>query len=155
MWSKRQLGFTMIEMIIAIVVIGVGIAGVMLAFQTVSKNNADPVVRKQALAVAEEILEEILLKPYSDPAGAAYAAPSGCTRSTFNDIGDYHGYASSGDICTIDGVAMASLHGYSLSISVVTTTLDGIAAAKKITVTVTRGAADTLTLIGWRTDYAS
>ncbi len=145
----------MIEMIIAIVIIGVGIAGVMSAFDTVSKNNADPVVRKQLLAIAEELMEEIQLKPYSDPQSDAYAAPSGSARVAFDDIGDYHGYATSGSITNIDGVAIASLSGFSVSISVQPATVQGVSAARKITVTVSRGSTESLTVVGWRVDYAS
>jgi MSHA pilin protein MshD len=159
MWNERaklpSRGFTMIEMIIAIVIIGVGIAGVMTAFQTVSRNNADPLVRKQLLAIAEEIMEEIQLKPYSDPQSDAYAAPSGNARVAFDDIGDYHGYATSGAIYNIDGTAIASLSGFSMSITVQAATLQGVTAARKITVTVSRGTSDSLTVVGWRVDYAS
>jgi hypothetical protein len=42
----------------------------------------------------------------------------------------------------------------SVSVRVQAATLSGIAAARRIAVTVTRGNTS-LTLVGWRTDYAS
>lgn len=142
---------TLVEAIIAIVVLGVGLTGVLLAFQTATRGSADPVVHKQMLAIAQEMLEEIQLKPY---AAAANAAPAGCARDTFNDIGDYHGYATSGSVCTVDGTTVAALAGYSVSVSVTAGTLAGVAAARRIVVTVSHGGQST-TLTGWRTDHAS
>ncbi len=153
MWSERgpAHGFTLVEMIVAIVIISVGVAGVLSAFNTGAAASADPVVRKQLLSIAEEMMEEILLKPYDV---AANTAPSGCERSAFNDTLDYNGYATTGQICNLDGVAVASLTGYSVSVAVVAGTLQGVSDARQITVTASRGR-ESIVLVGWRTDYAN
>jgi len=147
----QQRGFTLIEMVLAIVVLGVGLAGVLIAFSTVTRGSADPVVAQQMLAIAEEMMEEIQLKPYL---AAPNAAPAACARNTWNDVLDYNGYATSGQICTIDGTAIPSLAGYSVQVTVVAATLAGVGAARRIDVTVTRGTSS-FTLTGWRTDFAS
>lgn len=152
-WSaeRRQRGMTLIELVIAMVVIAVGLAGVLLAFSTVGAGSADPVVERQLQAVAEEMLEEISLKPF---AAASNTPPATCARNTFNDVADYNGYSSSGQICTIDGTPIPALAGYSVQVSVVSGTLAGVASALKISVTVSRGSLS-LTLVGWRTGYAT
>ena len=148
---RAQTGFTLMEMILAIVVIGVGLAGVMLAFAGAVRGSADPVVQLQLLSVAEELLEEIQLKPF---AAAANAAPAtACARDTFNDIGDYAAFAADTPVCTIDGTAVAELSGITFRVSVQAAALSGVTNARRITVTVRRGA-DVVSLVGWRTDYA-
>jgi MSHA pilin protein MshD len=148
---NKQRGFTLIEMVLAIVVLGVGLAGVLLAFSTVTRGSADPVVAQQMLAITEEMMEEIQLKPYAVAPNAASAA---CARNTWNDVLDYNGYATSGQVCTIDGTAIPSLAGYSVQVTVVAATLAGVVAARRINVTVTRST-NSFTLTGWRTDFAS
>jgi MSHA pilin protein MshD len=147
--SPRR-GFTLPEALLAIVVVGVGLAGLLVVFSTISRGSANPVLRQQMAAVAQELMEEIQLKPY---AAAANTAPAGCARDTYNDIADYNGYGSTG-ICTVDGVAIAALAGFNVSASVAAGTLGGVAAARAITVTVSH-AGESLQLVGWRTDYAS
>lgn len=154
MWTDarrpRPRGFTLPEVIIAIVVLGVGLAGVLLALRTVARGSGDPVMHRQMQAIAQELMEEIQLKPYTP---AANTAPAACARDTYNDVSDYHGYSCSG-MRTVDGTVIPALSGFSVSISVASGTLGGVAAAKRIVITVSNGG-ETLQLVGWRTDYAS
>ena len=45
-------GFTLIEAIVAIVVVGVALSGLLLAVSPASRGSADPVVQRQMLAIA-------------------------------------------------------------------------------------------------------
>lgn len=65
--AAEQRGMTLIELIVFIVVVSVGLAGVLTVFSVTVRNSADPLVVKQALAVADSMLEEILLKDFCDP----------------------------------------------------------------------------------------
>ena len=77
----RQRGLSIIELIIFIVVMGIAAAGIMQVFNLSTKASADPVRRKQALLLAEAMLEEIELArfTYCDPtdANAATATSAG------------------------------------------------------------------------------
>lgn len=150
MFSKRSDGFTLIEMVIAIVIIGVGLAGVLTAFTTTVRSSADTLIYKQMLAVAEGMLEEILLKPYAVGTGAI----TNCDRSQADDIFDYGGYTNQ-PVCDIDGTAVAGLADYRVTVTQEAANIgDPIAPSTKISVTVRHGV-DSLTLVGWRTNYGS
>ena len=145
----RARGMTLIELVLAIVIISVGLSGVLAAFQYAVKGSADPVIRKQMLAIAEEMMEEITLKPI---APAANVAPGTCARNTYNDIADYNGYATL-NVCDIDGTALPSLAGYGVSVAVSDATLNASVPAKKIVVAVSHGA-ENLSLVSYRTGWA-
>ncbi len=78
---RNSSGFTLIEMIITIVVISVGLAGILLTFQTVVKSSADPLVTKQIISIAEAQMEGVMLKEFADIASdaACTTCPSGYT----------------------------------------------------------------------------
>ena len=155
MSSKRQAGMTLIELIIAIVIISVGLAGVLTVFTITVRSSADPMINKQMSAIAEGMMEEILLKPF---VAAANAAPAnGCARDTFNDIQDYNSYATA-NVCDIDGQALAALAGYAVRVTVAqpaASPFPDVPAAdvRLITVNIMHGA-DVYWLTGWRTNYA-
>lgn len=175
--SHRQRGLTLIELIVFIVIVGVALAGILTVFNVTTKSGADPMIRKQMLAIAEALLEEVQLQPFTwcdpdDPKAATAPdtttpPPVGCTTleaigpeagetrgsatTPFDNVNDYNGLA--GITTSITGGAMPS--GYSAAISVAQNALNGIAAADslRITVTVTRGA-DSLALEGYRTRHS-
>lgn len=149
MFNRRHYGFTLIEMVIAIVIVSVGLAGVLMAFNTTVKSSADPLIHKQMLAVAEEMMEEILLKPYAPGPGSI----TGCNRASADDVSDYATYTSP-QVCDIDGAPVVGLESYSVSAVVDPLPTLGGLPSKKVTVTVTYGS-ESLKLVGWRTDYAS
>lgn len=149
---RAQRGFTLVEMIVAIVVVGVGLAGLMLALSVTVRGSADPVVRLQMVAIAEELLEEAQLKPFQ---AQPHAAAGACARDTFNDVGDYQ-LAAGTPVCTLDGTAIPELAGYSVEMKVEAAALGAVPAAdaRRITVTVRRDGAEPFTLVAWRTNYA-
>lgn len=148
MSTRACAGLTLVELLVFIVVVGIGLAGVLVAINSSTARSADPMIRKQGLAAAESLLEEILQQPftYCDPrdASAATATASAvganaCSQASyvmdnpanwgaapksrygpefFNNVGDYNGFGMAGNIEDLLQQASARLAGYSASMSV-------------------------------------
>ena len=162
-----QRGLTLIELIVFIVVVLVGLAGVLTVFDNTVRGSADPVVRKQALALAEAMLEEVLAKDYqNDAAGNNTATPAlGCTpttapscrlniaadRANYNDVDDFNTWSQAGNVQAI-GAPPAALAGYTVTVAVGAPVAVSGVTLKTVTVTATRGA-ETVTLQGWRGNF--
>ena len=67
--TRRQRGFTLIEALMFIVIIGIALVGILQVINFTTSNSADPLRRKQALMIAESLMEEIQLAKftYCDP----------------------------------------------------------------------------------------
>ena len=137
-------GFSLIELVFFIVVVSVALAGVLQVMQVTTRASADPLVRKQALALAESILQEALQKAFADPDPLVSTGES--TRATFDDVDDYNG-RSNGAFPDLP----AGLSTYVIAIVVAPATL-GPLAVKRVTVTVTRGQ-ESISLSGYRSEY--
>ncbi len=135
-------GFTLIELIIFIVIVSVGLAGVLLVFDTVTRRSADPVRAKQAIAVAEGMLDEILNKNFCDPDTANRSTtpvPCGAnaveaSRDLYDSVNDYNLYSRTGirDIASDPTVVLA---GYNIAVAVATPGSNFVVGANTITPT--------------------
>ncbi len=99
-------GFSLIELVIAIVALAALGAGIAAVFVEGSAASADPQIRAQARAIAEGYMEEILLKAYRNPepgtpeSGAAETeGGSRETRAEYDDVWDYCDIGGNND-CT-------------------------------------------------------
>ncbi len=149
--SKRvQRGFTLIELVIAIVVLAVGLAGILLVFiQTVAKS-ADPMLQQQALALAEGYMDEIIGK--SNASNCSKNTASGTTRATWIAVGDYNGLD---DLPPkdIQGQALTGLEAYRVQVSTESPSLNGVPGCEiTVTVTHTGDPGVRAELIGWRAE---
>lgn len=174
---RRARGLTLIELLLFVVVIGIALSAMLGVFATSTRASADPMIRRQQLAIAESLLREVQLMPFTwcDPdldADAALATstadcstvenlgPEGSqTRygpsALFNNVNDYNGFTMTG-IRDVTNTTVSGLSGYSASVAIAATALDTVTAsdALRITVTVTAPDGNTLSLQGWRTRYA-
>lgn len=82
--AANQRGITLIELIVFIVIVSVGVVGLLSTMNSTIRNSADPMVRKQMVAIAESLLNEVLQQPFSycDPDDVNFptaTSTAGCT----------------------------------------------------------------------------
>ena len=140
--NRGQGGMSLIEVVVFIVVLGIAFAGILALFNRLTTASVDPMVRKQALAIASSLLEEIELHAftYCDPDDTnvytATGSPGGgCTVDEvigpeagetryadprFDNVNDYDQFAMGlGAIRTIDSpTPIPGLEGYSVLVTV-------------------------------------
>ena len=148
----RSYGFTFIEMLITIVVIGIALSALTSALSTSVVQGAAPIVEGKALYIAQAYVDEILPLKFDDQSpqqgGEVTLSASPCeisnesqTRSQFDDVDDYHGVTDSPPVLLLPGFNFDKYSNYAVSVEVTCAGLElGLAAnhlMKRITVTVT------------------
>jgi MSHA pilin protein MshD len=111
----KQRGISLIELIMFIVIISVALVGILLVMNQVTRSSSDPLIRKQALAIAESMLEEIQLQ---DLSGVACAGTLGnnSARSGVSSVWDYCNYTTTGGILEFsDNTPVLGLAGYNIT----------------------------------------
>ena len=63
--SKPQLGVSLVELIVFIVIVSVALVGVLKVLDITNKGSVDPLIRKQALSIAESLLLEVEQQPFT------------------------------------------------------------------------------------------
>lgn len=175
-------GLSLIELLMFIGIVSIALAALLRVFVQATAASADPMVRRQALAIAESLLEEAQLMPFTfcdsedasvETATSATTGPTGCsgtpessgpeageTRSAlpaFDHVNDYHGLSMAG-IRDLTGSAIPGLTGYSASVAVAAADLGSLTAASgdalRITVSVSGPGGTQVELVGYRSRHA-
>lgn len=141
---RTQTGLTLIELVVFMVIIGVGLAGILNVLNFTLKNSANPIIVKQQIAIAESLLEEIESKPftYCDPSDpnisdpAVITSPTACTvpmvmgppaskdrydqTNPFTQVADYKDFKMLNGIYppTDKIIPIAGLGNYSASVAI-------------------------------------
>ena len=145
--KRRMAGVTLVELVVAMVIVGVALAGLVSVYNRASIASTDPLITQQMLAIGETMMEEVMLKPYIGNNVRE------ALRAQYDELDDYTSYAKQA-VTDVDGNAIASLERYQIGVTVGTApqTLPGVATTdvKRIVVTVWNGNQN-LVLTGWRT----
>ena len=143
---SRLSGFTLLEIITTVVVIAVAAPTLMSVFSSTIQTSADPMFQHQALSIAEAYMEEILLKDF--------AIGPETVRANFDDVRDYNGLTDVGARDQANNL-IAGLNDYTISVTVINDSLNGIAAADslRIDLTVSHAMIDDILLSGYRVNY--
>jgi MSHA pilin protein MshD len=167
---RRQKGVSLVELVMFVVIVSVAVVGVLSVMNVTNRASADPARRKQAIAIAESLLEEIELQPFTfcdphDPGASIAANTAGCTivqglaangesryvEPRFDNVGDYNNFQMNG-IRDIFNTPIAGLESFNARVSV---SQDGASfnlpndAALRIDVAV-NAASTSITLTGYR-----
>lgn len=151
---KNSRGFTLIEMVIAIVVLAAGVSGILFSFTQNIGASADPMIQQQAIIIAQGYLEEAVLKPYSDPDGESGTCEEGAlNRIQFDDVNDYNCITNSAPEDQF-GNGITELNNYIVDVSVGPASIGTASVpAWKIDVTVSHDSGINIVLTGYRTSY--
>lgn len=156
--NKVQQGVTLVELVMAIAIAGIGIVTLLNTFSAVIGRSADPMITQQSIAIAESFVEEITAQPFLDPSSAAVCPAAPASRSDFNNVCDYNGFSAT-TITDIAGNSLA-LTGYQVSVAVnngasVAGHLGAISASDilQIVVTVTNPLGENVSLSAYRVRY--
>ena len=104
-------GFTLAEAMIAVAILAMTISAITHPFVAAAQNDLADARMSVALCLAQEMIEEMIDKPFDDPdGGVALGADSGeMGREDFDNIDDYHGCVeNSGAITYADGTAVTN-----------------------------------------------
>jgi MSHA pilin protein MshD len=140
-------GFSLIELVVAIVILSIGVTAFFTLIINTTKNSVDPQIRVQGNAIARAYLEEIMLNSFCEPnfdpdalsatdcsdectfSACSTGSPNACggvnaiggaeaSRSVFDDVCDYNGLS---DVGTEDknGNPIGDLSNYTVDVTVI------------------------------------
>ena len=139
-------GATLVELVIAIVVIAIAITAVLGLLSSIAIRSAGAMSATEAASIAGAYLEEALSKAYQDTNGPEVG------RQNFDDLLDYN-FTDNG-VRDALGNPVAGLAQYTVTISSTPAALGAVPNAIRVDVRVTAPNGTVTRLSGFRTNYA-
>ncbi len=87
---QKQLGVTLVELIVFIVIVSVALVGILKTLEITNRASVDPMITKQAISIAESLLIEIEQQPFT------FCDPDDLNASIANSAADCTGGAANG-----------------------------------------------------------
>jgi MSHA pilin protein MshD len=148
----RQRGTSLVEVIIFILIVSIAVVAVVNTLTLAVRQSGDPLVQRQALGIAESLIQEIDAQPYAqkdpyNPTGPddAIGPEAGETRAgsplPFDNPNDYSGYSENGVVAP-NGTAVPGLESYSASVVATQQAMGNVPASDGLLVVVTATAPD-------------
>lgn len=161
----RARGASLVELIVAIVVVGVLSSAALGILGRHAIGSTDALMTQQAMVIARGLLEEIQAQgtDATDPDGGAdgFGPESGEQRGSasapFDHVNDYDGYTMSSGIVAADGTPVPGLENWTASVSVTARAIADLPASHGfwISVTVTGPGGASVVLEGFRARLGS
>lgn len=156
--KHKQQGFSLIELVITIVVLGIALTALSSSLFNAVGKNADPLWQSKATQLSQAYLDEILAMKYQDNSPIEGGSVGSCTitsetdRSLFDDVDDYHGLTETASF--LDTSAAQTYNGYSISIQVSCVDAQGNTSnnSKLIELTITSPTNESLMFSAYRAD---
>ena len=168
--GRQSAGFTLVELIVFIVVVSIGVLGILSLFNVTVRGSGNPLLVKQALAIAESVMEEVQGKDFDNTSHVSSDfvpsnPPTVSERQNFDNVDDFNNYGAASlsptvlrtGIYDISGNAIPLLASFRLLVTVAhpASAFGGITVDKIwiISVQVTDPGNQTYTLTGYRINY--
>lgn len=167
--GSTRSGFTLVELVIFIAIVSIAVAGVLLVLNVTTRNSVDPQLRKQALSIAEALMERVSSARFtfcdpSDPNAETSAGicsvpeAAGPENGTLDNVNDYvaaFGVPQAIAVADVNGINAPNLAAYTAMLTIRQQALGAVPADASllITIEVSHGA-ETIRLDGYRTRYA-
>lgn len=117
---RRERGVSLPELIVSIVIVGVGVAGILSVMNLTTQRSAEPMIQQQAQLIAEGYLEEVLLKKFYDPDTdtVCTGTTAGESRASYDNVCDYNGLNDNTGARNQFGAGVAGLEDYNVAVTV-------------------------------------
>lgn len=146
---NKQMGVTLIELVITIVVLGIALSAMISSLSTGIAQSANPLWESRSLELTQAYLDEILAMKFDGTqsagggviTGGCAISDDGQLRREFDDIDDYNGLLDAPPVLIESSLDMTTYGEFSVAITVTCSGTElGLvddSLAKRITITVT------------------